>query len=173
MSDAPPPVEIDAPVDTPAIAIDAVPDAPRCPADFVPLAGSVSLYKAMIVPLAYATAVTECTGLGANVQLVRLDTQAETDALYTFMDDAITVGDTNVTRVVGQRHANGAGTADDTWHDLDDVTALAFLPWGASEPTSSAGEDCMSLRDEFGVSNARVTGADDCITLRPYACECQ
>jgi len=163
----------DAPMIDAVIAIDASPDAASCPVDFVRFGNSLSVYKAMTSPASCAIAVSSCSALGTNVRLARLDDQAEADALYTFMDDAITLIDTNITRVVGQRHANGAGTGDDTWHDLDDVTALAFLPWGASEPTSNLGEDCMSLRDEFGPSIVRVTGADDCVTLRPYACECR
>jgi len=111
--------------------------------------------------------------MGLGTHLSRLDTQAEADAIYTLIDNATGTGDTHIYRVVGTRHANGAGSADDTWHDLDG-SPLAFQPWGIGEPTNGAGEDCMSLRlENSGNPPPKVVGADVCTTAHEFACECE
>jgi hypothetical protein len=164
---------IDAPAGDGAGAGDAPIDGASCPAGLVAVSGAPSRYQAIATPAPFAVAVSTCAGLGAGVHLVRLDSQAEANAIFQLIDDAILITHVPIYRVVGARHANGAGTTDDTWHDLDDVTPLDFLPWGEGEPTSLAGESCMSLREEIGLPPDKVTGADNCTTARPFACECE
>jgi len=151
-------VEID------GVAIDA---APACPPQFVTIPAATSRYRAITSPEAYPQAVEVCAALGPHSHLVRVDSQAEVDGVYGLVGAFV--------RVVGQRHINNPSTdADDTWHDLDDVTELAFLPWGNNEPTNGVGELCMSLRDEFtGTPPPKVAGADDCTTPRQFVCECE
>jgi len=154
----------DAPADAPAdVSIDAV----VCPAGFAILGGATSQYRVGATALAYMPAVLDCANAGARVHLARLDTQAETDALFGLVGEFV--------RVVGQRHVNDVSNpADDTWHDLDDTTVLAFQPWGQGEPTNQPGELCMTVREEFsGDPPPIVTGADDCTTPRAYVCECE
>jgi len=148
-------------------------DAPGCPSDFVAVTGAppASRYKVITVGQSFSAAVSTCAAIDSKVHLARLDSRTETDALFDAIDAAVTTGDQHIYRVVGTRHANGG--APDTWHDLDDVTELAFQPWGQNEPTNLAGETCMSLRLEFfGSPPARVTGADVCTTPHEFACEC-
>jgi hypothetical protein len=150
---------IDAPADVAAVS---------CPTGFVAVSGApaASRYEAF-GPQTYATAVMACATMGTH--LLRLDTQSEADNLYAFIDTATGTGDTHIYRVVGQRNRN---VVPNTWLDLDGVTQLSFLPWGAGEPTSGATEDCMSLRTEADPS-LKVIGADVCTTLHEFACECE
>jgi hypothetical protein len=149
-------------------------DAPNCPAGFAAVNGAPSRYLAMTTARAFASAAAACAALGPRVHLARLDSQAETTAIFGLVDGAIVGPHMAIYRVVGARHLNGPGPADDTWHDLDNVAPLAFLPWGQSEPTSLAGESCMSVRNETsGAPPPKIAGADDCTTPRPFACECE
>jgi len=149
---------------------DASPDAAACPAQFVQLAGApaTSRYRVLAGRFAFAAAVTACADLGPRVHLSRLDSRPELDALFAAVAaQTPDVGDTHIYRVVGTRRN------DDTWHDLDG-SLLAFLPWGAGEPTNLAGEDCMSMRLEIGAPpQPAVTGADQCTTAHEIACECE
>lgn len=146
---------------------DTEPDALVCPAGFAAITGAPSMYRLSSTTETYAMAVELCATVGPRVHLARVDSQAEVDALFAAANAFY--------RVVGQRHLNNPVTAaDDTWHDLDDLTELAFQPWGANEPTSLDGELCMSIREEFvGVPPPIVAGADDCTTPRLFFCECE
>jgi hypothetical protein len=160
----------DVPEDGPSTTQDTVtPDVATfvCPAGFETLAGAPSKYQLGSTLASYEQAIQACAAIDSRVHLARVDSQAEVDALFTRAGDLM--------RVVGQRHINSpATTADDTWHDLDDVTELTFQPWGADEPTALVGELCMSIREEFtGNPPPIVAGADNCTTPRSFLCECE
>jgi hypothetical protein len=164
MTDASPPTDGDGAVDA---GHDAKPDAHTCPPGFMPLQGAPAASKYLTFSAqSFATAVNACKGLGTH--LVQLDTQGEVDAVYTLIDQATGGGDTHLYRVVGQRDKS---VTPNRWLDLSG-NPLTFLPWGASEPTSLAGEDCIMIRLETA-STTKVIGADQCATLHEYACECE
>jgi len=149
--------------DAPAI------DAPAttCPSGFVivPGAPSTSRYRVVAVAQAYGAALATCAAMGTH--LLKLDTQAEANALEAFIDAALVGADSRIYRVIGVRDAV---PNPDRW--LDGVTPLTFLPWGLNEPTNLPGEDCIGLRPENGAPATKVIGADQCGTLREFACEC-
>jgi len=154
-----------------ARALDAHPsdDAAVCPAGFAALAGApaASQYRVLAGRFAFNAAVSACADLGPRVHLAQLDSRPELDALFAAVAaQTPDIGDTHIYRVVGTRQGTD-------WNDLDG-SPLAFLPWGAGEPTNLAGEDCMSMRLEVGAPpQPAVTGADVCTTAHEIACECE
>lgn len=156
---------IDGGVDAPEVTA----DAPGCPAGFVPVAGAPATSRYRVFGhQSYDDAVATCATLGTH--LLQLDTQEEADALEELIDAETASVDTRIYRVVGRRDRD---PEPDAWLGRDGVTPLTFLPWGAGEPTSLTGEDCMSLREENGASATKVIGADLCTTLHEFACECE
>lgn len=153
-------------------AADAAPDAKldarTCPTGFASLQGAPATSKYLSFSAqSFTTAVSTCKNLGTH--LVRLDTPGELGAVYTLIDQVTGAGDTHLYRVVGQRDKS---VVPNQWLDLDGIP-LTFLPWGVSEPTNLAGEDCIMMRLETGSTTTKVIGADQCGTLHEYACECE
>jgi hypothetical protein len=165
MADAPPTTDADGTIDA---VPDAKGDAHTCPPGFMPLSGAPAASKYLTFSAqSFTTAVNTCKNLGAH--LVQLDTPGELDAVYTLIDQATGAGDTHLYRVVGQRDKS---VTPNRWLDLSG-NPLTFLPWGASEPTNLAGEDCIMMRLETASTTTKVIGADQCATLHEYACECE
>jgi len=145
-------------------ALDAPPDAASCPGSFVaiPAALTGSRYLAFAKDTQLGALAT-CAGL--NTHLLHLDSQAEATELETYIDQQTGSGDTRLYRVVGARDL----VFRNVWHELDVIHTLTFLPWGTGEPTDQIGEDCIVLKTE---NSSGVIGADQCVTLHEFACEC-
>ncbi len=143
--------------------IDAAPDAASCPGGFVavPAAATGSRYQ-VFAKASQLTALTTCGNL--KTHLLRLNTQAEADALEGFIKSQTSSGDTGLYHVVGARDP----FVRTLWRDLD-LSLLTFLPWGTGEPTGGFGVDCIVLKRDNG--NA-VIGADQCGPVHEFACEC-
>jgi len=141
-------------------------DAPGCPASFVtvPAANSSSRYQAF-PKMSQLAAIATCAGM--NTHLARIDTQAEADALVTFIA-SINTGPpiAPLFRVVGTRDP----LLRNYWHDLD-LSILTFLPWGSGEPSDAAFgfEDCIVLKKEQA---SAVFDAQECNSQHEFACEC-
>lgn len=134
-----------------------------CPVGYEAIVGAPSKYKLGAAPASYTAAVSDCKS--PNTHLVRIDTQAEIDAIKPLAN--------NLIRVVATRHKNNPiDQNDDQWMDLDDATELTFLPWGIGEPTNGNSELCMVIRTEAGTGQV-VSGAHVCDVALPYVCECE
>ena len=144
--------------------IDAMSDAASCPTSFVtiPNSGTSSKYLAF----QKSSQLGALTGCPSGTHLLHLDNQAEATALEAYITGN-SASPTGLYRVVGARD----GLFRDVWHDLDFITLLTFLPWGAGEPTDVflGGEDCIVLKKE---QNTAVIGAQECSSAHEFACEC-